>query len=655
MIADFPPGYDGETFYSMFARFVQHAGLQYSTALVRESFGTAYPPGFELPRCLDAFTSRLVPAHPLTPEIVIGKHTAFPYISAFVPFERAELIKLEMKASGTTQMRSALLPSQWSKTWPQMLRFCPKCVIEARKQYSECYWQLVHQMPGVHVCAIHHVWLNNSTIQVRRTLARYNYVSAEKAIGELVVRYLDLEASESKHLLNLAADTAWLLMHRDHRLEKYDLLALYLDQLRDHGFVRASGKVRARELRQAFNEHYSPKLLRLLHAPVDYLKRGHSWLANILRLSSRCTPQPVQHLLLMRFLGYSVEEFGSLAIPARETDQPFGDGPWPCANPVCPQFMVPSIRQYRVRTGHCDHDLRALFTCSTCGLIYGASASKMRSGQLPSKKGILVTGRLWDEELIKLVTNSKVSITEAAARLGVGWERVKTEAQRLGVSFQRREPKTGARIVTEVHSDPLHGVDTEGPCGSHETRIKAKRAAWLEHIERHPGLGRTKLRTMAWRLAAWLDDFDSVWFAEHLPAPSLCPSRDIDVDWATLDLSISEQVYTAANALRSETGRPIRIKKWSVARATEYFSYIQKQLDKLPNTAQSLDEVVETEVEFAARKVLWAARCLRSEGVPLTKAKIVRRANVRKRLRNEAVRETVTVLIEEQLAESGDS
>jgi hypothetical protein len=174
-------------------------------------------------------------------------------------------------------------------------------------------------------------------------------------------------------------------------------------------------------------------------------------------------------------------------------------------------------------------------------------------------------------------------------------------------------------------------------------------------MERHPGLGRTKLRTMAGRLAAWLDDFASIWFAEHLPAPLLYPRRDIHVDWATLDLSISEQVYTAANALRSDTGRPIRIKKWSVARATEYFSYIQKQLDKLPNTAQALDEVVETETEFAARKVLWAARCLRSEGVLLTKGKIVKRANVRKRLRNEAVRETVTVLIEEQLAETGDS
>lgn len=655
MIADFPTGYDGESFYSIFGRFVHHSGFQYATGLVRESFGTAYPPGFELPRCLDRFTTQLVPTHPLTSEVIIGKHTAFPYITAFVSRERADLIKREMRASGTTQLRAALLPSQWSKNWSHTLRFCPECVVEARRQHSECYWQLIHQMPGVHVCTIHNVWLNNSTVKIRGVNTRNNYISAEKAIGELIVRPLDLEASESKHLLNIAADTAWLLMDRNHPIDERELRARYADQIRRQGLVTDSGKIRARELGEAFNQHYSSKLLGQLHSTVDTEKCVNSWLLHILRFEPKSSPPPVQHMLLMRFLGYSVEEFCSLAIPAEQVFQPFGDGPWPCANPVCPQYRVPSIRECRVRRSQPHHDLRALFSCNTCGLIYMASASQMRNGELPSKRSIRVTGQLWDEELINLATNAKVSATEAASRLGVGWQRVHREAQRLGVRFRCRRPRAGSKIPALQCSHGRNRAHSEGSYGSHEAHVKAKRAAWLEHVERHPGLGRTRLKEMANSLAAWLADFDSAWFAEHLPASSHYSRGDSVVDWVALDLSISRQVYTAADMLRTGPGRPIRINKWAVARATEYFSYIQSRLDKLPETAQALAEVAETEVEFAARKVVWAAQCLRKEGVHLTKTKIVRRANVRKRMRSEAVRESLEGVINEQLTQQDAS
>src|SRR5260370_39857782 len=46
------------------------------------------------------------------------------------------------------------------------LRYCALCAKDARVNFGECYWHRLHQLPGVEICPIHKVFLENSEITI---------------------------------------------------------------------------------------------------------------------------------------------------------------------------------------------------------------------------------------------------------------------------------------------------------------------------------------------------------------------------------------------------------------------------------------------------------------------------------------------------------
>jgi hypothetical protein len=73
----------------------------------------------------------------------------------------------------------------------------------------------------------------------------------------------------------------------------------------------------------------------------------------------------------------------------------------------------------------------------------------------------------------------------------------------------------------------------------------------------------------------------------------------------------------------------VQITETAIARDIGQLANIQKQLDKLPLTAQVLAEVVETREQFAVRRVEYAAECFRQENVYPKEWQLVRRAGLR--------------------------
>ena len=51
----------------------------------------------------------------------------------------------------------------WTKHY---LRYCPECVRSDRNTYGETYWYITPQLPGVYVCPVHAVPLEDSTIML---------------------------------------------------------------------------------------------------------------------------------------------------------------------------------------------------------------------------------------------------------------------------------------------------------------------------------------------------------------------------------------------------------------------------------------------------------------------------------------------------------
>lgn len=77
-------------------------------------------------------------------------------------------------------------------------------------------------------------------------------------------------------------------------------------------------------------------------------------------------------------------------------------------------------------------------------------------------------------------------------------------------------------------------------------------------------------------------------------------------------------------------GRPIQITVTVIARDLDKKELLQKKkhLDKLPLTKKVLDVVVETRIQFAIRRVGWAAACFREEKKAPAKSELALRACV---------------------------
>jgi TniQ len=212
MIGTLPSPYPGELLYSLCARYCDRMQYPSKRSVVQDLFGTRNViASVWLPSRLNEFVAALAPGHHSSADDLIDNHTLLPFYAPFVLPERLRQLRQDMHGRNGPgiHMRLGIMASR--VPLPQWLRLCPQCVEDDRKQYSECYWHRVHQVPGVEVCPIHETRLQNSSVRARSVKTRYEFVPAERALltpGQpaLPDHYLEI-------LLRLARDAQWLLDH----------------------------------------------------------------------------------------------------------------------------------------------------------------------------------------------------------------------------------------------------------------------------------------------------------------------------------------------------------------------------------------------------------------------------------------------------------
>src|SRR5581483_886768 len=186
MIGFFLDPYPKEIMYSVIAR--NASALNYPNL---RSVGVTYfgePDSIAtvaLPCRLEYLVSHLPPNTTHTVDNLINEHTLLPFFAPFLPPERVTQLRDNMRGTQgmSVHMRSGIMAS--TVPTPNALRFCPTCSTEDREQQGEWFWHNQHQVPGVHVCAKHQVWLEASSIQLTNRQTRHEYIPAERAIMHL--------------------------------------------------------------------------------------------------------------------------------------------------------------------------------------------------------------------------------------------------------------------------------------------------------------------------------------------------------------------------------------------------------------------------------------------------------------------------------------
>lgn len=617
MIGHFPTPLPDELFYSTCARYGARVDYSSVGSLMLELFGDeATTASIDLPSRLNHFTSALPHGSALKAERIIEQHTLLPFHAHFLPTDRVKQIQKSMRQSNgaVSYMRAGLTASRIPT--PTHLKFCPGCVREDRKS-EEAYWRRLHQFSGVEVCHIHNVFLEKSGVSLRAARRQHQFVSAEGSILNLTSRSLDLDDKDHQALLNIARDAAWLLEHPSNGNELEALYNRYLRILNGRGLAIFTGNIRVEELLNEFREFYSADLLQLLHCEFSGSNhRKTNWLLKLVR-QPRNSHHPLYHLLLIRFLGYTTEEFFSL--PAELNL--FGEGPWPCLNPAAEHYRQPVVTDFRYAWRQRHGRPRGIFTCH-CGFSF------IRSGPDSSPEDRFRVGRIhsygpiWEDKLRKLWKNPAITLTDIRRKLGVDYLTVIRHAERLRLS-QNRPGRRAGKLSTKLRlkSNPAQ----------YRRKRNSYRSKWLSAIKRFPQSSITELGVRLPGPYQWMLHNDRAWLKRNSPEPTGRKHYSTaSVDWDARDRFYVTQVRETAARLKERSGRPLRVTKGAILREIGATWISQKQGEKLPLTSQALNEMVESLTDYTIRRVWWAANCFLEEGVIPRESQIVDKANVYK-------------------------
>ena len=364
-----------------------------------------------------------------------------------------------------------------------------------------------------------------------------------------------------------------------------------------------------------------------------------NWLTRLLRSSGNAGAQhPIHHLLLMQFLGLKIETLFQFPTEFK----PFGSGPWPCLNPASNHYQQLTITECTfIYNTKIIGDVIGTFACY-CGFTYNrrgpdtSSENQCQITKVISPRQItkaICRGEIWEAAVQQLWNDPSVSLTKAAAQLGIAKKTLKSQATQLGLRFPKpyKHLRHNSSEINAKHAMPT------------ENEFETNRSIWLAALKEYPGEGIQFIwKTLnLFTLYHWLLKFDSEWLKAHMPPRkpwkkrlSPLPPR---VDWEKRDAQLAQRVKASAQFLKNVPGRPKKVSKSAIGRNINAKGLIERALHKLPLTATALSEVAETHEDCGVRRIWWATKLYQQEGIIPSRHQLISRAYVRYMLKSPQV------------------
>ncbi|HEU5374082.1 MAG TPA: TnsD family Tn7-like transposition protein [Ktedonobacteraceae bacterium] len=624
MIRCFPDLFPDELFYSACARFSDKVKYSSNKILYEELFGNRNIRAVvDLPCRLGAFVKKLPDGHPhpYTTDILINNHTLFPIYAPFLPRDRANSIYEVMAAESGHLIHRKLGTVNSQLSMSPYIRYCPSCVKEDIIKFGECYWHRSHQVRGFEICPQHLTFIENSSIRIRTSLASAGYFSAERSVANVTPRMAELTDRTNVILIGIAKEIMYLLDHSDISLTPQQFIMQYNNLLAYHNFLTKKGLVRHIDLISAFTIYYTPELLDALNCSI-YIKQAYnSWLARVVS-SLRGNHPFLHHLLAINFLGATIEDFFAQKIGS---PAPFGNGPWPCLNPVCPYYEQKCIQTCEIRRMYGkDGQSFGVFSC-TCGFVYGRKGPDHAQSDIYHKDQIISYGEIWEIRLKELWLDPTITRRQIAQTLRISEEGVTKRAVKLHLPTPRKSPMSG------------------GGRSSLNRDLIWRRKTWLNLLKDAPEASLTELWRKAPSLYRWLHHNDHEWFVAHRPLSKVFARSSIKRDYSfpglkkdTLtdgkynDSDLAENVRAIAHQLLEAPGRPKRVSLRAISTHLPQIIWLRSDRPHIiPLTIEALNEVIETREQYAIRRIWFVAQQYQREKLYPSRRDFAIRASVR--------------------------
>ena len=456
------------------------------------------------------------------------------------------------------KLRLGILTSRFRANHP--LKACPKCMDEDLETQGWSYWHLSHQYPGVWVCAKHKEPLLQSTLK-SSGVQRFQWV---------LPRIYELQSGWTSRTMNSQADLSSLLSFGalvdrivfegvTSPLASRRLYEIYRAELQSRDWISPRGSLRLTLITASFLEHIRPfQGLDEFAGLPQSVQAATAQLGRLLR-PPRSGTHPLRHIILIHWLFKSWETFKRALEQHLDGDDVVVETSTP---PVAPGVNDPRRKALHQLIG-------------AGGLSISAAAAKI---------GIdTCTAMAWAAKLGIAVQRRPKKLTPAVRAQTINKLRRgadKAEAAKFaGVSIQ----SITRLLLTEVG---LHGAWTQ----AREARArKHARRVWGNLCESSGGLGIKWMRSVEPAVFAWLYRNDRAWLDENKPAqlPLTSPFNGTSVDWMARDEALSDAVRKTALQLLSEEGHH-RVFFWQLYQRIPELKAKRSSLHRLPRTQQAI-------------------------------------------------------------------
>lgn len=577
-----PDPYKDETLYSMLARMQIFEGVDSPRDLTQMCFGLRTIIAVaDLPCHVDRLIQCLPESYRLSSDNLIQNHTLYPYYTAFSTHERRQELLQYMKgdSGGGVHMKAGVMASSIKAN--AHFRYCPRCAKEELKNHGELHWHRLHQTPGVEVCSIHNVFLEESTVPVKG-YHRERFVAAEPENCPDIDSFTE---NRNADRLRLTIDIEQLYQ-LDPPVERVIFIKNARSFLQSNGWIAGSRTLKLTQITSFLDDRISDFLIDSHFAKADKATVIHR-LIEILRNSDRVT-HPLYYLLLIRAFWGSVESYLDFSSHSKPL--------YPCFNAASNHFGQPAIHKVELMRG--KHGKAFWHYSCDCGFTY----SSPELSQNPKPIRVINYGPLWEGKLLEL-QGFQISIREIGRIMKVDSKTIK------------------------VHLS--HSNTTTSKPKNHNTLLSENRRKWLVEIAECPGSGVNAIRAKAGALYASLYRNDREWLRQNLPAKANLGGEIQRVNWEQRDLEIKEKIMDAIQSLLCSKQKPLKITQSRVGKLSGYSAILEQHLGKLPQCAELLKEACENPREYQMRKAKWAVWQLIQEKKPLVLWRVLRRMTVR--------------------------
>ncbi|MFC0215170.1 TnsD family transposase [Paenibacillus chartarius] len=597
----FPSLFPDEILYSAFSRYHRDSGNENHKLTMEDLFGdTQVCASLLFPSHLTSLCDRMPPGSLYSPEELIIYHTFLPYYALFISDKRYLEMKEIMKSGkGTSAYMQIGKPASTVKT-QQGLRYCPTCVIRDREIYGEAYWHRSHQADGVFVCHYHPNALITTNVTHTKQRNKHEYVSLEIILKNEDLQYNPVPPQSFNILKFIAEQTNLLLSSSWNPLGLLKLNRFYVSKLQHMGLANHTGRIRWADLIPAFNLFFGKELLIELQSHIE-LSQEATWLHKLLR-KPRVTCHPLRHLLVLGFLGETIESMTNQISDYKISYEPFGKGPWPCLNKAANHYKDPVISSCEITRCSKTGMPVGTFSCS-CGFVYSRKGPDQSNDDRFKIGRIKNFGEVWNEKL-RIISQQDISLREMSRRLGC-------------------DPKTVISRLSDSKTVISSAVDQES------MRYKEE---WKKLISSNSELSVTELRKLNQSAYTWLYRHDRTWLHEHSPVNRKSIKKRERINWEERDHQIAKEVQLAANEiLYGKSDKLIRVTKTEIGRRIGKLPLLFKMLHKLPETAKQLNVVLETVEEFQKRRINLKAVELMNTNAIVKRWELIRVSGLRKK------------------------